>query len=76
LRIRFAGVSFHHGQDSRKILDNVSINVPAGGIIAITGRDGVGKSTFADLICGYLPNFSGEIRVGGFNPRNDGAAAC
>ena len=72
--IRFAGVSFHHGQDSRKILDRVSITVPAGGIIAITGRDGVGKSTFADLICGYLPNYSGEIRVGGFDPRIDGAA--
>lgn len=72
--IRFAGVSFHHAQDTRKILDNVSITVPAGGILAITGRDGVGKSTFADLICGYLPDYSGEIRVGGFDPRNDGAA--
>ena len=72
--IRFAGVSFHHSQDSRKILDSVSITVPAGGILAITGRDGVGKSTFADLICGYLPNYSGEIRVGGFDPRKDGAA--
>ena len=71
--IRFAGVSFHHGQDSRKILDNVSITVPAGSILAITGRDGVGKSTFADLICGYLPDYSGDIRVGGFDPRSDGA---
>ena len=72
--IRFAGVSFHHDQDSRKILDRVSITVPAGSILAITGRDGVGKSTFADLICGYLPNYSGEIRIGGFDPRTDSAA--
>jgi ATP-binding cassette subfamily C protein LapB len=71
--IHFDGVSFQHGQDSRKILDNVSIAVPAGGILAITGRDGAGKSTFADLVCGYLPNYSGEIRVGGFDPRNDSA---
>jgi ATP-binding cassette subfamily C protein LapB len=71
--IRFAGVSFHHDQDSRMILDRVSIAVPAGGILAITGRDGVGKSTFVDLICGYLANYSGEIRVGGFDPRTDGA---
>ncbi len=71
--IRFAGVSFHHDHDGRKILDSVSITVPAGGILAITGRDGAGKSTFADLICGYLPNYSGEIRVGGFDPRTDGA---
>lgn len=71
--IRFAGVSFRHDQASRKILDNVSITVPAGGILAITGRDGAGKSTFADLICGYLPNYSGEIRVGDFDPRADGA---
>jgi ATP-binding cassette subfamily C protein LapB len=71
--IRFAGVSFHHAPASRKILDNVSITVPAGSILAITGRDGAGKSTLADLICGYLPNYSGEIRVGGFDPRTDGA---
>jgi ATP-binding cassette, subfamily C, bacterial LapB len=72
--IRLAGVSFHHDQDSRMILDRVSITVPAGGILAVTGRDGVGKSTLVDLICGYLPNYSGEIRVGGFDPRNDGAS--
>jgi ATP-binding cassette subfamily C protein LapB len=70
--IRLAGVSFRHDQDSRMILDRVSITVPAGSILAITGRDGMGKSTLADLICGYLPNYSGEIRVGGFDPRNDG----
>jgi ABC-type bacteriocin/lantibiotic exporter with double-glycine peptidase domain len=71
--IRLDGVSFHHGQDSRTILDRVSIAVPAGGILAITGRDGVGKSTLVDLTCGYLPDYSGEIRVGGFDPRIDGA---
>ena len=71
--IRFAGVSFQHDQDSRKILDRASIAVPAGSILAITGRDGVGKSTLVDLICGYLPNYSGEIRIGGFDPRTDGA---
>ena len=71
--IRFAGVSFRHGQDSRMILDRVSITVPAGGILAITGRDGAGKSTLADLISGYLPDYTGEIRIGGFDPRIDGA---
>ena len=71
--IRFAGVSFHHDQDSRMILDRVSMAVPAGSILAITGRDGVGKSTLVDLICGYLSNYSGEIRIGGFDPRKDGA---
>ena len=71
--IRFAGVSFRHDQDSRMILDRVSMTVPAGSILAITGRDGVGKSTLVDLICGYLSNYSGEIRIGGFDPRKDGA---
>ena len=55
------------------ILDRVSMTVPAGSILAITGRDGVGKSTLVDLICGYLSNYSGEIRIGGFDPRKDGA---
>ncbi len=71
--IRFAGVSFRHDQGSRMILDRASIAVPAGSILAITGRDGAGKSTLVDLICGYLPNYSGEIRIGGFDPRTDSA---
>jgi len=70
--IRLAGVSFQYAHGSRMILDRVSMAVPAGGILAITGRDGVGKSTLVDLICGYLPDYSGEIRVGGFDPRIDG----
>lgn len=73
MNIRFAGVSFRHDQGSRMILDRASIAVPAGSILAITGRDGAGKSTLVDLICGYLPNYSGEIRIGGFDPRTDSA---
>lgn len=71
--IRFDGVSFRHSADGRTILDRASIAVPAGGILAITGRDGSGKSTLVDLLCGYLPEYGGEIRIGGFDPRHDSA---
>jgi ATP-binding cassette, subfamily C, bacterial LapB len=73
MEIQFNGVSFCHRLNGPKLLDRVSFVVPAGSILAITGSDGSGKSTISDLICGFLPDYSGEIRVGDFDPRNDTA---
>jgi ATP-binding cassette, subfamily C, bacterial LapB len=73
LDINFDGVSFGHRVGGPLLLDNASFSTPEGGIVAVTGRDGAGKSTIADLICGYNANYRGEIRIGGFEPRYDNA---
>jgi ATP-binding cassette, subfamily C, bacterial LapB len=71
MELQFNDVSFGHRADGPKILDRASFTAPPGSILAITGSDGSGKSTIADLICGYLPEYEGEIRIGGFDPRRD-----
>lgn len=46
-------------------LDRVSLVVPAGGIVALMGASGAGKSTVADLLGGLLAPHSGAVRVDG-----------
>ena len=50
---------------SRKIPEDVSFNVNSGSIIAITGENGVGKSTLLNIITGWLKPDSGIIRMTG-----------
>jgi phospholipid/cholesterol/gamma-HCH transport system ATP-binding protein len=49
----------------RMILDNVNMDVPRGGIVAIMGPSGVGKTTILRLITGQLRPDSGTIEVNG-----------
>ena len=54
-------------------LKGVSLEVPDGGIVAIIGSNGAGKSTTLRAISGLAPIISGEIRFDG--RRIDGLAA-
>ena len=46
-------------------LKNVSLDVPAGKMTAITGPSGAGKSTLADVLLGLLAPSKGEVCVDG-----------
>jgi branched-chain amino acid transport system ATP-binding protein len=48
-----------------RALFNVSLHVPANGIVALLGSNGAGKSTIARVATGLLPSSAGSIRVGG-----------
>lgn len=69
LEVRFNAVSFRHTETSPLLMRDASFYAPAGSITAISGRDGSGKSTVADLLCGYLTNYEGDIRIGNIDPR-------
>lgn len=47
--------------ETKKIFDSVSIDIPAGKSIAIIGASGVGKTTFLDLVLGLLKPEEGSI---------------
>lgn len=55
-------VSFHYGPDC--YLDHFSYNFARGEKVGIVGRNGVGKSTFIDLITGNLSGYTGSIERG------------
>jgi NitT/TauT family transport system ATP-binding protein len=43
---------------------DVSLSVPAGEFVSIVGPSGCGKSTILNMVAGFIPPSSGEIRVG------------
>ena len=47
------------------ILQDISLNVNAGEVVALLGRNGVGKTTTLRSIMGLTPPRSGEIRFKG-----------
>ena len=60
-----SGLSFAYGD--RKVVDDVSFEVPAGKSIAIVGRTGSGKSTVAMLLARLLPTPGKSVRVDGLD---------
>ncbi|TPQ18149.1 ABC transporter ATP-binding protein [Streptomyces sporangiiformans] len=53
------------GYAGTTVLDGVEFTVPAGTVVALLGRNGVGKSTFIHTVMGMLKPYSGSIRVDG-----------
>ena len=61
--IRFEHVSFRYPGSDRVVLDDVSVHLPAGSVIAIVGENGAGKSTLVKLLCKMYDATEGEIYV-------------
>lgn len=61
--IRISNVYFQ--RDDKVILENVSMDIRRGSIVAIMGPSGVGKTTILRLISGQLHPSSGSIEVNG-----------
>jgi ATP-binding cassette subfamily B protein len=60
--VRFQNVSFRYGgPDSPKILEDISIDIPAGKTVAIVGRSGSGKTTLVKCLAGMLEPAEGVI---------------
>ncbi|WP_392448558.1 ABC transporter ATP-binding protein [Capnocytophaga canis] len=55
---------------SKKIIDNLSINVPKGSIYGFLGPNGAGKSTTMRLLTGILPDDSNSIEIFGQSLQN------
>jgi len=52
-------------------LDDVSLEVPTGGIYGLIGRNGAGKTTFVRISATQLQPTAGTLRVLGFNVMGD-----
>jgi len=51
--------------EDNTVLRNVSFDVPAGGIMAVLGKNGSGKSVLLKAVAGLIPQFSGSIELNG-----------
>ena len=56
-----------HGIGGQTILDNVSLDIPQGGITALIGPNGAGKSTLLSFMARLQPLKHGKITCGGLD---------
>lgn len=60
LKVKNLSKSYIRG---KKVLDNISFSLPAGSFVALTGKNGIGKTTLLNILAG-LTDFEGEIVFG------------
>lgn len=68
--ICFNNVTFQYEENTDKVLNKVSLNVPAGSYIALVGSSGAGKSTLCSLIPRFYDVTGGSITIDGQDIRN------
>lgn len=64
----FEDVRFTYPDAPAEALKGVSVRIRAGEHVAVVGRNGSGKSTFVNLLCGLYAPDSGSVRVCGLDP--------
>jgi len=66
--IKLDGVYFRYGgNETSYVLENISLDIKPGELIAIVGRSGSGKTTLAKLLVGFYPPTEGKLTVDGYD---------
>jgi ATP-binding cassette subfamily B protein len=66
----FDKVTYVYENNNSKVLDNLSLTIPAGQKIAIVGSSGAGKTTFVRLLMRLFNLPSGKITIDGIDIKN------
>ena len=68
--ITFENVSFQYEENTEKVLNHISLNVPAGAYMALVGSSGAGKSTLCSLIPRFYDVTGGAVKIDGKDVRD------
>lgn len=60
-----------HSYGSKKVLEDISLSIPSGNVVAILGENGAGKTTLVKSLLGLIRPNKGSIKVLGLDPRTD-----
>ena len=63
--ITFEHISFSYPGTDRVVLDDITLRLPAGSVVAVVGENGAGKSTLVKLLARMYSPTSGRITVDG-----------
>lgn len=66
LGVQARGLTARYGRTTA--LDGVDLDIPAGAITGLLGRNGSGKTTFASLVAAFRRPSAGTVLVGGEDP--------
>lgn len=59
-----------HSYGTKQIYNNLNLDIYAGSVFGLLGKNGVGKSTLINILMGYLQPKSGECLIFGENSHN------
>ncbi len=65
--LEFRHTCFRYQADASNVIDDLSMTVPAGQVVAIVGHSGSGKSTLARLAQRFYTPQSGSVRLDGID---------
>jgi ATP-binding cassette, subfamily B, bacterial MsbA len=68
--IELKDVSFGYANETRSVLRNINLNVPAGSMVALVGESGGGKSTLTKLLPRFHDPVSGAVLWDGTDLRD------
>ena len=68
--INFNHVSFRYPDATSNALDDFTMTIPSGKIVAIVGPNGAGKSTLLKLLCRFYDPGAGNIEIDGRDLRD------
>ncbi|MCL3861706.1 ABC transporter ATP-binding protein [Actinotalea sp. K2] len=66
--LRLDHVSYAYGDEQAALVD-VTLELPATGLVAVVGESGSGKSTLAGLLARFIDPTQGSVRLGGVDLR-------
>lgn len=68
--ITFEDVTFSYPQTDKRVLDGVSLFIPASATVAIVGENGAGKSSLVKLLARFYDPTGGRILIDGVDLRD------
>lgn len=68
--IEFRNITFSYPRAEGPALENFSLYIPAGKLVAIVGQNGAGKTTLLKLLCRLYDPQSGQVRIDGTDIRH------
>jgi ATP-binding cassette subfamily B protein len=63
--IRFDHASFIYPGTEKLVLDDVSLEIPPGAVVAVVGENGAGKTTLVKLLCRLYQPTKGRVLIDG-----------
>ena len=70
--IVFDHVDFSYSSSNKIVLDDVSLRINPGEMLALVGENGSGKTTFVKLLCRLYDPVSGSVSIDGTSIKNFG----
>jgi ABC-2 type transport system ATP-binding protein len=73
IAVRVRGLVKRYPGASRRAVDGLALDVPAGRVVALLGPNGSGKTTTVEVLEGHRERDAGDVRVLGSDPARAGA---